>query len=79
MSELSSPKSFHVNHYSSTDDHGCRRSFADPALISDDRVLKNMLKLEEQHTPANYFSNGSQRDIKPFMRKIVATWMLEVF
>lgn len=57
---------------------GLRQSYKDPVLINDDRVLNNLLSCEER-----YRSNGSyfkvvQKDVKPYMRKMVATWMLEV-
>ena len=55
-----------------------RRAFEDPVLLSDDRVLKNLLVTEDKYLPsANYFK-CVQTDIKLFMRKMVADWMLEV-
>lgn len=54
--------------------------FAEPDrhMITDDRVVPNLMRLERLTMPkCNYFVDV-QRDIKPNMRKIVTTWMLEV-
>uniref|UniRef100_A0A8W7P6Z1 Cyclin N-terminal domain-containing protein n=1 Tax=Anopheles coluzzii TaxID=1518534 RepID=A0A8W7P6Z1_ANOCL len=54
--------------------------FADPDrhMITDDRVLPNLIRLERYTIPpCNYFV-AVQQDIKPAMRKIVTTWMLEL-
>lgn len=54
-----------------------RRAFRDPVLLKDERVLKNLLSLEDRYQPStSYFL--FQKDLRPYMRKIVATWMLEV-
>jgi len=56
---------------------GLRRSFADPVMLSDDRVLQNLLTLEDRSVAsAKYFD--FQPEIKPFMRRILTSWMLEV-
>lgn len=56
-----------------------RRSFADPVLRDDDRVLRSLLLAEDGHLPT---STGhlaySQGDLQPPMRTVVVTWMLEV-
>ena len=55
-------------------------SYPDPALLRDDRVLTNMLQMEDYYVPSNnmnYF-RVVQTELKPYMRKIVATWMWEV-
>ncbi|KAK3517896.1 hypothetical protein QTP70_026206 [Hemibagrus guttatus] len=50
----------------------------DPTIFSDDRVLQNLLTLEDTFLPqATYFQNV-QKEVKPYMRRVVATWMLEV-
>ncbi|KAJ3631229.1 hypothetical protein MTP99_012371 [Tenebrio molitor] len=50
----------------------------DPNIFNDFRVMKHLLNDESLYTPhTNYFQNV-QTDIEPFMRKVVATWMLEV-
>ncbi|KPP58704.1 hypothetical protein Z043_123447, partial [Scleropages formosus] len=54
-----------------------RRAHQDANLLND-RVLHTMLKVEENYLPsANYFK-CVQKDVVPYMRRIVATWMLEV-
>ncbi|XP_055505171.1 G1/S-specific cyclin-D1 [Leucoraja erinacea] len=54
-----------------------RRAYKDPNLIND-RVLNNMLKTEENSLPSLTYFKCVQKEIMPSMRKIVATWMLEV-
>lgn len=54
------------------------RAYPDPALLEDDRVLKNLLKSEERFAPRSSYFQCVQTDISPVMRKIVAEWMLEV-
>ena len=50
----------------------------DPNIFNDFRVMKHLLNDEILYTPhTNYFQNV-QSDVEPFMRKVVATWMLEV-
>ena len=56
---------------------GLRRSFADPVMLNDDRVLQNLLAVEDRCLPsAKYFD--FQLEIEPFMRRILTSWMLEV-
>lgn len=55
-----------------------RRAEKDPVIYLDSRVLPNLLSMEKLYIPkCDYFSDV-QFDIKPYMRKVVATWMLEV-
>jgi cyclin D2 len=50
----------------------------DRVIFDDMRVLQNLLDLETVYIPTcNYFGTV-QKDIKPYMRKVVSTWMLEV-
>ncbi|XP_052124628.1 G1/S-specific cyclin-D2-like [Frankliniella occidentalis] len=50
----------------------------DAVIFEDSRVLQNLLDLEAVYVPpCNYFV-VVQRDIQPYMRKVVSTWMLEV-
>lgn len=50
----------------------------DRVIFDDMRVLDNLLQLERVFMPpCNYFGTV-QKDILPFMRKVVATWMMEV-
>ena len=54
-----------------------KRAFLDPVFLNDNRVLSNLLKVEEHYTiPSDYMT--FQSDIKPFMRKVVTQWMREV-
>lgn len=60
-----------------TEGHRIQRAYPDPVFLRDDRVLQNLTKMEEHYTvPARFMD--SQQDIKPYMRKIVTQWMLEV-
>ncbi|NP_001080245.1 G1/S-specific cyclin-D1 [Xenopus laevis] len=54
-----------------------RRAHLDRNLITD-RVLQTMLKAEETSCPSMSYFKCVQKEILPNMRKIVATWMLEV-
>lgn len=54
-----------------------RRAYPDTNLLND-RVLRAMLKTEETCAPSVSYFKCVQREIVPSMRKIVATWMLEV-
>lgn len=61
-----------------TETESVKRSFEDPVLLKDDRVLQNLLATEDRYPPSASYFKCVQSDIKPFMRKMVATWMLEV-
>ncbi|XP_038562443.1 G1/S-specific cyclin-D2a isoform X1 [Micropterus salmoides] len=54
------------------------RARPDPNLLYDDRVLQSLLTIEERFLPQYSYFKGVQKDIQPFMRRMVATWMLEV-
>ncbi|KAM4018603.1 G1/S-specific cyclin-D1 [Anomaloglossus baeobatrachus] len=54
-----------------------RRAHVDRNLLTE-RVLQTMLKAEETGGPSVTYFKCVQREILPSMRKIVATWMLEV-
>ena len=62
-----------------TETESVKRSFEDPVLLKDDRVLQNLLATEDRYPPSASYFKCVQSDIKPFMRKMVATWMLEVY
>lgn len=54
------------------------RAKPDLNMAKDPRVMENMLLLESSTVPhCDYFKNV-QTDIKPFMRKLVTIWMLEL-
>lgn len=55
-----------------------RRAVPDSSLLSDDRVLQNLLTIEERYLPQCSYFKCVQKDIQPYMRRMVATWMLEV-
>ncbi|PWA32818.1 G1/S-specific cyclin-D1 [Gambusia affinis] len=54
-----------------------RRAHQDENLLND-RVLQTMLKAEENYLPSPNYFKCVQKEIIPKMRKILATWMLEV-
>ena len=54
-----------------------KRAYLDPVFINDNRVLENLLKVEEYYTISSDYMKF-QTDIKPFMRKVVTQWMREV-
>ncbi|XP_063998419.1 G1/S-specific cyclin-D2 isoform X2 [Pogoniulus pusillus] len=54
-----------------------RRALPDPNLLYDDRILHNLLTIEERYLPQCSYFKCVQKDIQPFMRRMVATWMLE--
>lgn len=54
-----------------------RRAYQDSNLLND-RVLQTMLRAEDNYLPATNYFKCVQREIVPYMRRIVSTWMLEV-
>ena len=60
------------------------RSYEDPALLRDSRVLDNIMERQSNDGNCNLEGGGGdyfatvQTEIKPHMRKIVSDWMLEV-
>lgn len=56
----------------------CRLAERDRVIFKDMRVLQNLLDLETVYIPTCYYFGTVQQDIKPYMRKVVSTWMLEV-
>lgn len=54
-----------------------RRAHRDTNLLTD-RVLNALLRAEDRYLPAANYFKCVQREIAPYMRRIVATWMLEV-
>lgn len=54
-----------------------RRAYRDSNLLTD-RVLHALLRAEDKYLPASNYFKCVQREIAPYMRRIVATWMLEV-
>uniref|UniRef100_A0A493TRH1 Cyclin-like domain-containing protein n=1 Tax=Anas platyrhynchos platyrhynchos TaxID=8840 RepID=A0A493TRH1_ANAPP len=54
------------------------RAGRDPQLLGDRRVLQNLLSQEERYSPRVSYFQCVQQEIKPYMRKMLAFWMLEV-
>lgn len=55
------------------------RAAIDPNLLDDDRVLQNLLGMEERYqVNSKLFDCVQGRDITPDNRRTVAEWMLEV-
>lgn len=50
----------------------------DPVLLNHPNVLERLLSLQYTTMPPQDYFQFIQTDIEPFMRKLVATWMLEV-
>nr|UVJ52479.1 cyclin D2 [Sinohyriopsis cumingii] len=55
-----------------------RRAYEDPVLLNDNRVLHNLLALEDKYMPNSAYFKCVQTDVKRYMRKMVAQWMYEV-
>lgn len=47
-------------------------------VFEDERVLKDLLNMEHLYVPPCDYFDAVQTDMKPYMRKIVTQWMLEV-
>ncbi|XP_042874195.1 G1/S-specific cyclin-D2-like [Penaeus japonicus] len=58
-------------------DSKCKAYF-DPVLLKDDRVLINLLNLEEKYMPNSSYFSCVQTDVDPYMREETAHWMLQV-
>lgn len=55
------------------------KSYSDPVLLNDKRVLENMMFVENKYTVnCGYFENVQKNGISPSMRSEVASWMLGV-
>ncbi len=54
------------------------RAQRDPNIFCDERVLQSLLTVEDRYVPQGPYFKRVQKDIQPFMRRMVATWMLEV-
>ncbi|XP_026881188.2 G1/S-specific cyclin-D3 isoform X2 [Electrophorus electricus] len=53
------------------------RASLDPVLTRDVRVWRNLVHLQKANVSGSYFSNV-QTDVQPYMRRILAIWMLQV-
>lgn len=50
----------------------------DATMSSDHRIINNLVASEKLTIPHLDYFRFKQKDIQPFMRKMVTTWMLEV-
>ena len=55
-----------------------KRAYEDPVLLQDDRVLQNLLTIEDKYLASANYYKCVQTEIEPFMRKMVSNWMLQV-
>ncbi|TRZ01282.1 hypothetical protein DNTS_001492 [Danionella cerebrum] len=54
------------------------RAQKDPNIFCDERALQSLLTLEDRYVPQGPYFKCVQKEIQPYMRRMVATWMLEV-
>lgn len=54
------------------------RAQPDPNILCDDRVLQSLLTIEDRFLPQCSYFQRVQKDIQPYMRRMVAGWMHEV-
>lgn len=54
------------------------RAYGDPVFLDDDRVLSNLLLSEDRYLLSSCYFKCLQTELKTYMRRIVASWMLEV-
>lgn len=57
--------------------NGCR-SIIDPTLIDDERILTNLLLIQNRYVIKSSYFHCVQPDLSVSMRECVANWMLEV-
>ncbi|XP_071383162.1 G1/S-specific cyclin-D2-like isoform X1 [Centroberyx affinis] len=54
------------------------RAQHDPNILCDERVLQSLLTIEDRFLPQCSYFQRVQKDIQPYMRRMVAGWMHEV-
>lgn len=54
------------------------RAQHDPNILYDERVLQSLLTIEDRFLPQCSYFQCIQKDIQPYMRRMVAGWMHEV-
>ncbi|XP_073999036.1 G1/S-specific cyclin-D2-like [Rhodnius prolixus] len=57
---------------------GVKCATVDPVIHNSKRVISNLLAQQVNSLPECDYFNTIQTEIKPFMRKVVTNWMLEV-
>lgn len=57
---------------------GVVRALLDPTIFNDDRVLRSLMTIEDAFLPQASYFQRVQKELQPCMRRILATWMLEV-
>ncbi|KAF5907920.1 G1/S-specific cyclin-D2-like, partial [Clarias magur] len=57
---------------------GVVRALLDPTIFSDDRVLRSLMTIEDAFLPQASYFQRVQKELQPCMRRMLATWMLEV-
>lgn len=50
----------------------------DRTIFRDRRAVKKLLETESQYMPGCDYMSHSTSNLQPFMRRVVATWMLDV-
>ncbi|XP_050548795.1 G1/S-specific cyclin-D2-like [Daktulosphaira vitifoliae] len=50
----------------------------DRTIFRDERAIKKLLETETQYVPGCDYMSRSRSNLQPFMRRVVATWMLDV-
>lgn len=58
--------------------HGIVRAQSDRNILYDERVLESLLTIEHRFLPQCSYFQCVQKDIQPYMRRMVAAWMHEV-
>ena len=50
----------------------------DPVVLGSTRVLENLVRLQPSSRAPQDYCAHIQRDVQPYMRKVVTRWMLDV-
>lgn len=54
------------------------RAVSDPSVTADARVLQHLTAMEETCCPVSPYFDTVQRDIQPYMRRMLVEWMFRV-
>lgn len=55
-----------------------QRTDGDNTMATDPQIIPNLLTLEKATIPPFDYFETIQKDIQPYMRKVVTAWMMEV-